>query len=213
MIFFNILLLKFGMVDWVFDKTKICKIHKIELYSLWSVNFTKCIDGSNCIIHAPILILLFRQNIIKILENSQIFCLVSTFCVDRRTQFYSHLYSGFLTVVQHWFHSGDISTDVMPGNWSCFQSAPVIRSFHFPRSVAVRWIDPVMSCVFIVPSNGTLHLSETSQGRGLPTTRATEWEARLVGGPAGNAVTRGDQPRPKCDRGVLGHRQIVMWPK
>jgi hypothetical protein len=59
MIFFNILLLKFGMVDWVFDKTRICKIHKIELYSLWNVNFTKCISSPNHIIHAHILILLF----------------------------------------------------------------------------------------------------------------------------------------------------------
>jgi hypothetical protein len=79
MVFFNVLLLKFGMVDWVFDKTRICKIHKIELYSLWSVNFTKCISNSNCIIHAHILTSLFRSNIVKILEKSQIFCLVSTF--------------------------------------------------------------------------------------------------------------------------------------
>jgi hypothetical protein len=60
MIFFDILLLKFGMVDWVFDKTRICKIHKIELYSLWSVNFTECISIPNCVIQSHILILLFR---------------------------------------------------------------------------------------------------------------------------------------------------------
>jgi hypothetical protein len=60
MVFFNILLLKFGMVDWVFDKIEICKIHKIELYSLWNANFTKCISNPNCIIHVHILILLFR---------------------------------------------------------------------------------------------------------------------------------------------------------
>jgi hypothetical protein len=81
MVFFNILLLKFGMVDWIFDKTRICKIHKIELYSLWtlwSVNFIKWINIPNRIIHAHILIL-FRSNIIRILEKSQIFCLISTF--------------------------------------------------------------------------------------------------------------------------------------
>jgi hypothetical protein len=60
MIFFDTLLLKFGMVDWVFDKTRICKIHKIELYSLWSVNFTKCISSPNRVIQSHILILLFR---------------------------------------------------------------------------------------------------------------------------------------------------------
>jgi hypothetical protein len=59
MVFFDILLLKFGMVDWVFDKTRICKIHKIELYFVWSVNFTKCISSPNRIIHTHILILLF----------------------------------------------------------------------------------------------------------------------------------------------------------
>jgi hypothetical protein len=60
MVFLNILLLKFGMVDWIFDKTGICKIHKIEHYSLLSVNFPKCINNPNRIIHAHILILLFR---------------------------------------------------------------------------------------------------------------------------------------------------------
>jgi hypothetical protein len=33
-VFFNILLLKLGMADWIFDKTRICNIHKIALYSL-----------------------------------------------------------------------------------------------------------------------------------------------------------------------------------
>jgi hypothetical protein len=73
MVFFNILFLKFRMVDWVFDKTRICNIHKIELYSLWSVNFTKCISSSNRIVHAHILILLFRSNIVRILEKVKSF--------------------------------------------------------------------------------------------------------------------------------------------
>jgi hypothetical protein len=60
MVFFNILLLKFRMIDWTFDKTRICKIHKIEFYFLWSVNFTKCISSPNRIIYVHILILLFR---------------------------------------------------------------------------------------------------------------------------------------------------------